>query len=78
VAVTCTPVACAEPRLRRVMLGRSSGEMAKTGALVPALSLARCAAEPVQALLLQVPKGNTALRSVEGRAAVGVFASGRS
>ena len=70
-AVIWRLVAVAEPRLRRVMLGEASVERARLGAAVAGFSLERNAAEPAQALPLQVPVARTALRRVEGSAVVG-------
>src|SRR5579871_3171747 len=71
VAVIWRLVAVAEPRLRRVMLGEASVESARLGAEVVGFSLERNAAEPAQALPLQVPEVRTALWRVEGSAVVG-------
>ena len=82
VTAICTPVACADPRLRSVRLGESSTESASDAVAAPALagtvSLARYAAAPAHRLPLQARHGRTAPRTVDGNAAVGASFSGRS
>ena len=74
-AVRVRPVAAAEPRLRRVMLGRSSAERLRLGALVVVLMRDRRAAVRVHWLVQVV--GRMSAR-VLGRMGLGVWTKGKS
>src|SRR5665213_1500051 len=82
VTLTCTPLASADPRLRRVRFGASSTERANAAVGVDPFagtaSFARYAAEPEHRLPAHAAGARTADRTVEGNAAVGAFTSGRS
>src|ERR1035437_882530 len=82
VTAICTPVACADPRLRSVRLGESSTESASAAVsaatLAGIVSLARYAAAPAHRLPLHADTGRTAPRTVDGNAVVGASFNGRS